>query len=122
MKRIITTLLMIATLMILCVGCGKSKDVSGTYKISSIGGQSVADLQKQYDDAGMDVKIADMFKLELKSDGTFTMEYAGESESGTYKVDGEKISMTIDGDTQEGTIKDGKITLGEGDDSMVFSK
>ena len=123
MKRIITTLLMIATLMILCVGCGKgSKDVSGTYKITSIGGKSVADLQKQYDDAGMDVKIADMFKMELKSDGTFTMEYSGETQSGTYKVDGEKISMTIDGDTEEGTIKDGKITLGSGDDAMEFSK
>ncbi|MBQ9198846.1 MAG: DUF4923 family protein [Lachnospiraceae bacterium] len=122
MKRIITSILMIAALMILCVGCGKGKDVSGTYKLSSMGGTSVADLQKQYDEIGMNVNVADMFTMELKSDGTFTMIYGGESESGTYKVDGSKISMTIENDTEEGTVSGNTITLGSGDEEMVFKK
>ena len=120
MKKIIATIFMITTLMILCVGCGK--DVSGTYKISSFGGQSVADLQKTYDEMGINQNIADMMTIELKSDGTFTMKLDTETENGTYEVDGEKISLTVDGDTQEGTIKGDTLTIGSGNDEMVFKK
>ena len=122
MKRIITTILMIATLMILCVGCGKGKDVSGTNKLKSLAGMSVADLQKQYDDMGIDIKVEDMMVIELKSDDTFTMKSDSDSQSGTYKLDGEKISLTINGDTEEGTLKSGTLTIGSGNEEMVFEK
>ncbi|MBR1815924.1 MAG: DUF4923 family protein [Lachnospiraceae bacterium] len=120
MKKIITTIFMITTLMILCVGCGK--DVSGTYKLSSLGGQSVADLQKTYDEMGIDINVADMISIELKSDGTFTMKADTDTENGTYEVDGENISLTVDGDTEKGTIKDDTLTIGSGSNEMVFKK
>ncbi|MBQ9609443.1 MAG: DUF4923 family protein [Lachnospiraceae bacterium] len=120
MKKIIATIFMITTLMILCVGCGK--DVSGTYKLSSLAGQSVADLQKTYDEMGVNINVADMITIELKSDGTFTMKMDTESESGTYTVDGEKISLTIDNETENGTIKGDTLTIGSGSEEMVFKK
>lgn len=122
MKRILTAVLMLATLMILCVGCGKGKDVSGTYKLDSMGGTSVADLQKMYDEAGMNVDVASMFTVELKSDKTFTIKYDTESQSGTYSVDGESIALTIDNETENGTLKDGVLTIGSGNEQMVFKK
>lgn len=122
MKRIITTILMIATLMILCVGCGKGKDVSGTYKLKSMGGMSIADLQKQYDEMGIEMNVEDMVTVELKSDDTFTMKMDKDSQSGTYSIDGEKISLTVDGDTEEGTLKGKTLTIGSGNEEMVFEK
>lgn len=124
MKRIITTVLIIATLMILCVGCGKSKgnDVSGTYKLLSMGGMSIADLQKQYDEMGIEMNVEDMVTVELKSDDTFTMKMDKDSQSGTYSIDGEKISLTVDGDTEEGTLKGKTLTIGSGNEEMVFEK
>ena len=122
MKRILTAVLMRATLMILCVGCGKGKDVSGTYKLDSMAGMSVADLQKQYDELGISMNVADMITVEIKSDDTFTMKMDSESYSGTYKLDGDNISLTVDGDTQKGTLKDGTLTIGEGNEQMVFKK
>ncbi|MBQ9234493.1 MAG: DUF4923 family protein [Lachnospiraceae bacterium] len=122
MKRILTAVLMLATLMILCVGCGKGKDVSGTYKLDSMAGMSVADLQKQYDELGISMNVADMITVEIKSDDTFTMKMDSESYSGTYKLDGDNISLTVDGDTQKGTLKDGTLTIGEGNEQMVFKK
>ena len=66
--------------------------------------------------------------IELKKDNkcTITVEVdgeTGESLEGTYKIDGDKITITIGGDSQEGTYKKGKsITLTRGDQSMVFKK
>ena len=39
-----------------------------------------------------------------------------------YKLDGEKISLTINGDTEEGTLKGSTLTIGSGNEEMVFEK
>ena len=120
MKKVIATIFMLTTLMILCVGCGK--DVSGNYKLSSLGGTSVEDLQKTYDEMGININVSEMITIELKSDGTFTMKADTETESGTYEVDGEKISLTVDNETESGTIKGDTLTIGSGSEEMVFKK
>ena len=70
--------------------------------------------------------------IELKKDNkcTITVEVdgeTGESLEGTYKIDGDKITITIsEGDnetTMTGTIKKGKsITMGEGDKAVTYKK
>jgi hypothetical protein len=64
--------------------------------------------------------------LELKSEGICTMALAGETMDGTWELDGEKFSCTIDGETMTGTLKDGKIeaaiALDDMDMGFTFEK
>ncbi len=77
--------------------------------------------------------------IELKKDNkcTVTMEYleipdemkdmigdqTSSSQEGTYKIDGDKITITVDGHDMVGTIKKGKsITMGEGDKAVTYKK
>ncbi|MBQ9124708.1 MAG: lipocalin family protein [Acholeplasmatales bacterium] len=63
--------------------------------------------------------------MEFTEDGkaTMTVSAMGMSESmeGTYTVDGETITITIDGDPQSGTISGNTITISENVDGTVFS-
>ena len=62
--------------------------------------------------------------LTLAEDGSaeFSMPAAETTSSGTWVLDGEKITITIDGSPAEGTVTDGTITLAEGEASMVFTR
>ena len=64
--------------------------------------------------------------LELKNEGICTMALAGETMDGTWELDGEKFSCTIDGETMTGTLKDGKIeaaiALDDMDMAFTFEK
>jgi hypothetical protein len=53
--------------------------------------------------------------LELKTDGTFTMDAGGIELKGTYEVRGDELTLTLSyfgmESEVEGTIKDGRITI-----------
>ena len=67
--------------------------------------------------------------LELKED-KFTMKMTANEETkdlgtGTYKVDGDKITLTMGSTSITGTLKDGKITIameGEGSTEITYTK
>lgn len=139
MKRIVSLALVVLLIAALFVGCGNSS-VEGTYLIKSMGGVAVEDMFKEEagDDFDLDA-ILSMFKvsslgelitMELKADGTVTMKNvmdAMDSDedstmSGTWKQEGDKVSITIDGDTQEFTLNGSELSGGEGDEAMVFVK
>ncbi|MBQ6031338.1 MAG: DUF4923 family protein [Oscillospiraceae bacterium] len=131
MKRIISLLLVTLLVAALFVGCSKSDPV-GTYKIDmdsmieamkkesgelkDKSNEEIKDLLKQ---TGMS---EDAFGLEIKDDGKFTLEYAGEKEEGTWKLDGSKITLTVDNDPLECDYEDGKITMDMGGTTLVFVK
>ena len=131
MKRIISLLLVTLLVAALFVGCSKSDPV-GTYKIDldsmieakkkesdktkDMSNEEIKDLMKQ---AGIS---EDAFGLEIKDDGKFTLEYAGEKEEGTWKLDGSKITLTVDNDPLECDYEDGKITMDMGGTTLVFVK
>ena len=65
--------------------------------------------------------------LELKDDDTFTMSMVRDDKTtplgtGTYKVDGDKITLTIDGESVEGTISGGEIVITQDGVKMTFKK
>ncbi len=139
MKRIVSLALVVLLIAALFVGCGNSS-VEGTYLIKSMGGVAVEDMFKEEagDDFDLDA-ILSMFKvsslgelitMELKADGTVTMKNAMDAMdsdedstmSGTWKQEGDKVSITIDGDTQEFTLNGSELSGGEGDEAMVFVK
>lgn len=138
MKRIVSLALVVLLIAALFVGCGNSS-VEGTYLIKSMGGVAVEDMFKE--EAGEDFDldaILSMFKvsslgelitMEIKADGTVTMKNAMELESeedatmsGTWKQEGDKVSITIDGETQEFTLNGSELSGGEGEETMVFVK
>jgi hypothetical protein len=131
MKRTISLILVALLVAALFVGCSKSDPV-GTYKIDmdsmieamkkesgelkDKSNEEIKDLLKQ---TGMS---EDAFGLEIKDDGKFTLEYAGEKEEGTWKLDGSKITLTVDNDPLECDYEDGKITMDMGGTTLVFVK
>ncbi len=98
------------------------ESVAGVYKLSSFGGYSISELKNQADKTGTNIDELDTFKIQLFSDGSFSLQYSSEYQTGTYEISGETIYLTVDGDTEVGTIKNGSITVGSGDEMMVFTK
>ena len=132
MKRIISLILVALLVAALFVGCSKSDPV-GTYKIDM---DSMIEASKEESDEFKDksneeikdlLKQAgiseDSFGLEIKDDGKFTMEYAGDKEEGTWKLDGSKLTLTVDNDPLECDYEDGKITMEVGSGTtLIFIK
>ena len=126
MKKLLTILLS-ALLCLACVGmvaCGN--DAEGTYKFKSMtmGGQTfnIGDVAPWGDEE----LTADSNQIVLEKDGVAkaVSVVAGhtENQTGTWTLDGENISITIEGMTQSGTLKDGVITLtiSAGGQSMTY--
>lgn len=79
--------------------------------------------------------VKSVISLELQEDETFTLktkaEVGGVSNEqeigkGTYKVDGDKITLTLEAEgettTLEGTVKDGDIVVSQGGASITYKK
>jgi len=134
MKRIVS--LTVAVLLIAALFAGCSSGPEGTYKVKTIDGEEYS----KYVDmlvglmtafGGDEMKVdADQMKSMLEKAGSFTLKSDGvvemfdvneedwteTSKTGVWKLDGEKISITIEGKTMEGTLKDGEITITEKDE------
>ena len=111
-------------------GCGGSKggkteekakaaDVTGSYSIVSIAEgdekYTANDLEK------LGLKSGD-FSLEIKDGGTFTMTSMGDETKGEWKMDGNKLTMTVDGESVDAAVDGNKLTISEDGLSMVFEK
>ncbi len=112
MKRrvvaIALTALLLVALLAACGGGGDSKYV-GKYYMSKIADWTV----KEYADLlGISEQEAKEFMwVELKSGGKGTFTSDEDVEEITWKVSGDKITLTAQGEDLEGTIKDGVITF-----------
>ena len=62
--------------------------------------------------------------MNLAEDGTAEMTMPGSENAatGSWVLDGDKITVTIEDSPAEGTYADGKITLGDEDMTMVFTR
>ena len=139
MKRIVSLALVVLLIAALFVGCGNSS-VEGTYLIKSMGGMTMEDMLKAVSGDNFDLdavlseykvsSLGELITMELKADGTVTVKDAMDAldsdedstVSGTWKQEGDKVSITIDGDTQELTLNGSELSGGEGDEAMVFVK
>ena len=135
MKRIVSialVILMVASLFVACSGSG-SASPEGVYKIKTINGQSMkayfAEMFGSTEDevdsllklAGIE-NIDEYMTFTLKKDGVFTATVMGEEETGTWKLDGEKLTLTIEEDPMECTFKNGEITVDMNGEVMVLGK
>ncbi|SEF58030.1 hypothetical protein SAMN04487934_101641 [Eubacterium ruminantium] len=120
-KLAVVTLMLVAMVFTLC-SCGSS-NADGTYVIESMGDTNIADLLKTYKDMGLGDMTAEKLSKIVISGDDITISADGEKDQkGTVKVDGTTIKITIDGETVEGTLKDGKLTMSEGGMTMTYKK
>lgn len=131
MKRIISLLLVTLLVAALFVGCSKSDPV-GTYKIDMDSMIKAAKEESEAAKSMSDAEIRELLEktgitedamgLEIKDDGKFTIDFAGDKEEGTWKLDGSKITLTVDNDPLECDYEDGKITMDMGGTTLIFVK
>ena len=101
MKKL-TVILSAAVMTVCLMACGgKTADVTGTYSLYAI----------QQDDMCLKAEGMVDGSLILEAEGKGSMVFDTESADLTYEVDGEKISVTSEGGTVTGTIKDGVVNI-----------
>lgn len=113
MKKILACMLalMMAVSLCACGGGSTEKSYAGEYTAyaAESGGQCLKT-------EGLLTSV-----LTLKEDGTGTMTFNEETqELESYKVEGEKISLTAQGTSIEGTIKDGIIKIEDSDFTIYY--
>ena len=120
-KRMMLLLAMILTVLTLAA-CGGSKisPVVGNWKATtvSVSGVSV-DVDEYLKQSGNeDVKM----EMVLEKDNTMSINMAGQTGDGTWKLDGSTLTLTIDGDSLDTTYENGKITMDLSGVSMTLEK
>ena len=136
MKRSIAILLALVMTVALLAGCGGSSDPTGRYVVKTIAGQPVEEyfvsMLGEYAE-GIDAStylqmfgissFEEFMIIELKSDGSAVATLAGEAaETGTWKQDGDQITITIDGDPATFTLKGNELSYKEDGQDYVFVK
>ena len=148
MKKRLLSFLVAVCLFIPCMfmltACGKA-DVTGTYTVYSVSVNDTTWTKEQYEarkEAADLTEGEEMLKMyagfmfesatsfELKDNNTFTttstMGIDTETQTGTWTLDGDKLTLTFDveeGDepyTQELTYSDGKLIMTESEEGMTM--
>ena len=135
MKKVVSIILAVLMVATLFTGCGKSS-VAGKYVVKTVGGKAIEEeFNSMLEEFGEGMTLDDYLKLigidsleefivmDLKSDGTVDMAVAGEDPvSGTWKQDGDKITLTVDGETSELTRNGNELEFKMEDQDYVFIK
>lgn len=136
MKRVISITLVILMTAALLVGCGSSSGPEGSYVLKSMNGKNVEELfQSGAEAEGVSVeellkssgisKAEELITMELKSGGTAVMKEAifGTTSNGTWKQDGSKIIVTIDGTDTAFTLSGNELSYSaEGQEYVLIKK
>ena len=108
--------------LVACNGGDGDSSVAGTYKFYSqtvvANGQTIASITVGSAEATAAGLTADSMIFDIKADGSVDMTnamYPGNTieESGTWTLDGDQLSITIDNDTQTFTVSGDTITIVE---------
>ena len=125
MKRILAIALAALLLMAVLAACGGGDGkYLGKYQLSKVSSEGESYTVEEFADLmGMEVdEVKNMMYIELKSGGKGTFNLDDEPQEVTWKVDGEKLTLTADGETVDGTIKNDVITLGLDEETVEFTK
>lgn len=123
-KKRVLSLLMVLALMVGLVACGGGKtNAAGTYNLTKMDMNGVSvDLDQLTEEAGVEVKIT----LVLKEDGNFSLDMGtlgvSESLSGTWKADGNNLTLTSEGTDVPATLDGTTITMSQDGQTMTFEK
>lgn len=136
MKRVISVILVSLMVAALFTGCGKSADIAGKYIVKTVNGETLEESFKKsleefgeytLDDylelIGLE-SLDDFMTIDLNADGTAQVSVAMEDEEskGTWKQSGDKVTITIDGEAVDFTIKGNELSAKLDDQDYVFIK
>ena len=132
MKRIIALTMAVLMIAALLVACGGPE---GKYVVKSIDGKTVDEaIKESAEAAGMSVddmlkqmgisSVEEIVTLELKNDGTAVMEVKmfSTTKEGKWEKNGDKITITIDDQPANFTLKGNELQSEDGDQKYVFVK
>lgn len=109
--RLISAAMAIVLTMVCLIGCGSSgNNVEGTYKTVSLSSDGRT-IETNSDEARNSGITDEFMVINLGKDGSGNIKFQGQYHDLSYKLEGETIYLTVEGDTQDATIKDGKITI-----------
>ncbi len=131
----IIALMLCALFATFCFTACGTDSTEGKYVVKSIDGESVDDALKTIaeeqgatveeflKEMGMD-SAEEFYTLELKSDGTAVLEAKvfQSTTDGTWKQNGDRIELTMQGTTQIFTKNGNELSNDEGDQKFVFVK
>ena len=129
MKKRVLALLMTLAMIFSLAACGGSggsgggESPAGTYNLTkmSSGGEEIS-MEEMSEIAGMDVGMT----LELTEDNKFTMDMGvlgdGEKVSGTWKMDGDSLILSAEGDELSVTYDGKTIVLDMEGEGLTFEK
>ena len=133
MKKFTIALILILALAVgILAACGDTQaDPSGKYVLKSMDGQPVEEYFKSM--LGEDVDLAlqmfgissfeELMTMELKADGSAAVTMAGAGTmAGAWEQDGEKITVTVDGEPATFILQGNELSFEESGESMVFVK
>lgn len=125
MKKQVLTLLMALAMIFVLVACGGGKDPTGTYKLTKMGSGDLAmSVDELAELAGMDMDVT----LELTKDNKFTLDMGlladeeGEALSGTWKIDGDSLTLDVEGEEAVCTYDDKTIVMDMEGETLTFEK
>ena len=121
MKRIVA-LLLVAICVVSFVGCSGGSVATGVYKLESFMGMDIDAANELYGANGGEGSIDELFILELKSGNKAVFTIQGEKAELDYKISGDTITLSGQGESLSGTFKDGKITLSIEGVELIFAK
>ena len=125
MKKRVVTFLMALAMIFTLAACGGSNSPAGTYELSKMGDSSmemtVEELSEIY---GAEIGST----LELAEDNTFTWDMglmadeAGEVYSGTWELDGDSLTLNIEGEEAACTYDGKTIVIDMEDVILTYEK
>ncbi len=116
MKKSIIVLLAIVLCLSVLAGCGGS-GLSGKYNLKTIEGGGMS-----MDAEGLAALGMGEMYIEFLSDGNCNLSVIGETTAGTYKVNGNSVDITVEGETQTASVSGNTITLEIEGSKAVFEK
>ena len=136
MKRIIALTMAVLMIAALLVACGGPE---GKYQVKTMNGKDLKTyfeeiIQQTGENVTLDEyleksgigKIEDLIVFELTSDGktkfTINSPNGSYSKEGTWEKNGDTIKMTVDGDSQEFTMKGNELSANLDGTEYVFVK
>lgn len=127
MKRlgILLAAVFLATACFMVAGCGGGNnagaDVVGTWELS--GGQGSDGTTYGPDEIALMKSMGMDVTFTFSEDGTAIGTLSGDETKGTWKsVDASTIDITINGQTQQGVLKNGELSITVNGETLTFSK
>ena len=125
-RTTILVLVLCISMVLALTACGGGTKMEGKYVISAmkIGDMDYLALLKEM--SGSDVNLEDIMSFEFSGDNKVKGLSDGDEATGTYKLDGKKLTITIDGEDMVGTVDGKSFTVEMEEDgekmSMTFTK